>query len=121
MFFCARCKKEFKDEPNLFGMCSKCVSLGKRVDKINDDIIIIPPYVWIRVNGSDNRFCVMNESTFEKLFKTDFDFKLKLNEDNYEIYLSDSDIKFKEYLSELYGKRLKFNNVYDFRLPLHYY
>ena len=110
---CARCKKE--SENSFFGHCLHCISFGKRIDKINDNIIVIGNYTWIFVENSNNRYCVINTDDFEVLFKSDFNFELELNEDDYCIYIKGTDIKFKDYLRNFFNIKTRFANEYDFR------
>ena len=116
MTTCSRCKKETSD--SFAGMCIDCVANHRRIEWINDDMVDIGKcYVWIRVKNTD-RWAVLNEDTFYKLMKeSDCSFDLELNEEDYEIYIKDTGVKFKECISKLYGKKIKFNNPFDFRLP----
>ena len=112
---CSRCGKELVDG-NFFGMCKFCISTGRKVEHITDDIITMPPYCWVKVDNSNGRWAVMNLETFERLFATDCSLDLILNEEDCEIYIKDTGVKFSKYIAQLYGKKnMKFNNIYDFR------
>ena len=119
MTICSRCKKEITD--SFAGMCIDCVANHRHIEWINNDIVEIGGnlYTWVRVQNTD-RWIVLDTSVFYKLMKeSDCSFILELREDkDYEIYISDSDVKFGDKIKEIYGKSIKFApSAYDFRLP----
>ena len=119
MFICSRCKKEFGDnEFNCSGMCTSCISLGQRVEKISDDIIVIGKNTWIRISGAhQNRCCVINTEDFWELFhKHHCTFDLVLNEEDHYIYLYHTDKRFGDFINECFGVKRKVEMAqFDFR------
>ena len=120
MIKCARCGKS--SESSFFGNCIDCIANHRKVEWINNDIVEIGGnlYTWVRVQNTD-RWIVLDTSVFYKLMKeSDCSFSLVLNEEDYEIYVKDTDIKFGDKIKEIYGKHIKFApNGWDFRLPYH--